>query len=208
MAILLFRTRQAHVLRDGLTLILAGLILVLPFLCQNTGYLGMRFNLNASFTPGTPENRSIAERDTLNSAVNLLFAENALKGVGLGALPVALRERFPDFPIDYQPAHIVLLDVAAETGILGALWFMIALGGPWLALWLSRRRLAFSPALVGVTGVLMATTLVSFFDYYTWLLAPGRLWQWLVWGLWGALYQSSLDKHLSTRPPGGQVDKY
>jgi O-antigen ligase len=168
----------------------------------------MRFNLNASFTPGTPENRSIAERDTLNSAVNMLFAENALKGVGLGALPLALRERFPDFPIDYQPAHIVLLDVAAETGILGALWFMIALGGPWLALWLNRRRLAFSPALVGVTGVLMATTLVSFFDYYTWLLAPGRLWQWLVWGLWAALYQSSLDKHLSTRPLEGQVDKY
>jgi hypothetical protein len=192
MVALFLKTHQTDALRDLLALALAGLILIAPFAWQNAGYLGMRFNLSASFSPRTPENRSIAERETLNRAVNILFAERALEGVGLGALPVALRQGFPDFPIHYQPAHVVLLDVAAEVGILGALLYAIALLGPWLALGLNRSRLAFSPAFTGITGLLTAVTVVGLFDYYTWLLVPGRLWQWLAWGLWAAMYQSSL----------------
>jgi O-antigen ligase len=101
-----------------------------------------------------------------------------------------LHGAYSDFPFDYQPPHIVLLDVAAEIGIFGALFYLISMVGPWLALWRNRRRLTFSPALIGASGVLLAVTLVGFFDYYTWLIAPGRLWQWLIWGLWGAVYQS------------------
>jgi hypothetical protein len=86
-----------------------------------------------------------------------------------------------------------LLDVAAEIGIFGALSYLIIMVGPWLALWRKRRRLTFSAALIGVSGALLAVTLVGFFDYYTWLITPGRLWQWLIWGLWGAVYQSSLS---------------
>jgi len=188
---LFLKTGQARPLRDWLALMGAALILVLPFAWQNVGYLGMRLNVRASLTEGTPENRSIAERRVLNRAVNTVFAEHAVGGVGLGALPRALRNRYPDFPFNYQPAHIVLLDVAAETGVFGALFYSIAVAGPWLALWLNRRRLTPSPALIGVSGVLLAVTIVGFFDYYTWLLTPGRLWQWLVWGLWGVIYQSS-----------------
>jgi hypothetical protein len=29
-------------------------------------------------------------------------------------------------------------------------------------------------------------------DYYPWLLTPGRLWQFTIWGFWGSFYSSSL----------------
>jgi hypothetical protein len=38
-------------------------------------------------------------------------------------------------------------------------------------------------------ALLLSITIVGFFDYYTWLLVPGRLWQWLAWGLWAAAYK-------------------
>ncbi len=192
-AVLLWKTHQKCALQNWLALMAAGLILVAPFIGQNVGHLGMRFDIKSSFTPNAPENRSIAERNSLNAAVNTTFTQHAVKGVGLGAVPIAMRDRFPDFPFDYQPAHLALLDVAAEVGIFGALFYMLAMLGPWLALWLNRSRLALSPAMVGITGVLMAVTVIGFLDYYTWLLAPGRLWQWLAWGWWAAFYQSALS---------------
>jgi O-antigen ligase len=188
---LLARTRQTRALVDWFSLLGAALIVVLPFAWQNAAYLGVRLNVGNSFTNVPIENRSIAERETLTAAVNKLFADHALTGVGLGSIPTALRKADPDFPFNYQPAHNVLLNVSTETGMLGALFYLGVLFGPWLALWLRRKQLIFSPAFIGVSGTLLAVTLVGFFDYYTWLLAPGRLWQWLVWGVWGALYQRS-----------------
>ena len=46
---------------------------------------------------------------------------------------------------------------------------------------------------VGASGLLLALTLVGLFDYYTWLLVPGRLWQWLAWGLWAVAFQAALS---------------
>jgi O-antigen ligase len=140
----------------------------------------------------TGENRAIAERNTLNAATIGIFAAHPILGVGLGTVPLAMRAAYPSFPFDYQPAHFVLLDVAAETGFVGALIYLAAMLSPWIALWLNRRRINFTPALVGISGVLVAVTIVGFFDYYTWLLVPGRLWQWLAWGLWGAVYTSPI----------------
>jgi hypothetical protein len=54
-------------------------------------------------------------------------------------------------------------------------------------------HLAWSVALVGTSGLLLALTLVGLFDYYTGLLVPGRLWQWLAWGLWAVAFQSALS---------------
>jgi len=87
-----------------------------------------------------------------------------------------------------------MLEAAAETGLFGALFYMLAVLGPWLGLWLRRKRLTFGPALIGTSALLLAVTVVGFFDYYPWLLAPGRFWQWLAWGLWAAMYQISLHK--------------
>jgi hypothetical protein len=51
---------------------------------------------------------------------------------------------------------------------------------------------------------LAAVTVVSLLDYYSWLLAPGRLWQWLIWGLWAVVYQSSLAPKAALRATYGE----
>ena len=145
-----------------------------------------------SFNLVAIETRSVTERVTLNEAANRIFADHALLGIGIGGLPQALRIAEPDFAFNYQPAHIAFLDAAAETGIFGGLDYLLVLVGPWIALWFYRRRLVFSPELVGVSGLLLALTLVGLFDYYTWLLAPGRLLQWMAWGLWAVAFTQSL----------------
>jgi O-antigen ligase len=176
-----------------LRLLAAGFIVSLPFLWVWAPAIGIRLNWQGSFRQVPQENQSIGERALINAAVMEIVEEHPLIGVGLGALPFALLERNPDLPVNVQPAHLVLLDAAAELGLPGALLYLIISVGPWLALWVHRKRLVFTPALTGVSALLLAVTVVGFFDYYTWLLAPGRLWQWLAWGLWGAVYRSSIS---------------
>lgn len=187
-AVVLLKSGKSGAWRNGLNLMFAVLIVLFPFIWQNAAYLGVRLNWNNSLTRVADESRSAHERRALNAAANSIFAENAVTGVGVGAFPVALRQQAPDFPFNYQPPHLALLQAAAETGLFGAVCYSLALVAPWLALWFNRGRLAFSPGLLAISAVLAAVTLVGLFDYYTWLLAPGRLWQWLVWGVWGSLY--------------------
>src|SRR5207237_1058846 len=151
-----------------------------PFLWQNAAYLGMRTNTtDAATATSDDEGRSIYERGVLNTAANQLFAQHALTGVGLGAFPVALEIAYPHLTVNYQPPHIVLVDVAAETGIFGAMFYAALTLAPWLALWANRSRLDFSVELIVASSLLLAITVVGAFDYYPWMLAPGRLWQWL-----------------------------
>ena len=176
-------------------LMLAGatVVFVLPFLWQNAAYLGMRTNTtDAATATSDDESRSIYERGVLSAAADQLFAQHALTGVGLGAFPIALEIAYPNLTVNYQPPHIVLVDVAAETGILGAIFYAVLTLAPWLALWVNRGRLDFSVELICASSLLLAITVVGAFDYYPWMLAPGRLWQWLAWGLWGMIYQRSL----------------
>lgn len=188
---LLLWGRQFERLGAWLALLGAAAIVVLPFLWANASYVGVRLNWQASFQQVPAERQALGERALLNRAAAQIFTANALDGIGLGAFPLALQRRVPDLPVDYQPAHFVLLDIAAETGIFGALFYVLAATAPWLALLLNPRRLLRSPRLGGATALLFAVTLVGFFDYYTWLLQPGRLWHWLAWGFWGKAYLSS-----------------
>lgn len=171
----------------------AGLVL-LPFILHNLPFLGARFNAGGSFAGATVENQALGERTLLNRAANEIFAEHALTGTGLGTFPLALKAAYPDWPSNYQPAHLVLLDAAAEVGIFGALFYALAISVPFLVLFLRRKRLVFSPELWAATGLLLAVTLVGFFDYYTWLLVPGRFWAWMSWGLWGSAYLSAIQE--------------
>ena len=84
------------------------------------------------------------------------FLAHPVLGVGLGGLPLALRDAEPDFPFTYQPAHVVLLDVAAETGALGALLYLAILVAPWLAL--ARHRQRWTPDLAAASAALAAVT--------------------------------------------------
>ncbi len=188
MVILLILSKQRTAILTLFGLMAMTLILLAPFTWQNASFLGVRLNWGGSFQTAAQENQSIGERLLLNHAANEIFTEHGLVGVGLGAFPRALQAKYPQFSLNYQPAHMVLLDVAAELGIFGALFYAITMLAPWLVLWSNRKHVIFSSELLGVIALLLAVSIVGFFDYYTWLLAPGRLWQWLAWGLWGNVY--------------------
>jgi O-antigen ligase len=193
MVVLFFRDRKIEALQNGFFLLLASVVLVVPFVWHNAPYFGLGEN-SPNDSQDDPRSLSNAERQAINRAANEIFQDNALVGVGLGSLPIALKNEKPDFPYDYQPARIVLLNAAVETGIFGGLLYFLILVIPWLIMWINRERIQFSPGLISATGALAAATLVSFYDYYTWLLTPGRFWQWLVWGLWVACYTTSLNR--------------
>jgi len=173
--------------RTTMQMFVAGMLL-LPFVMFLAPALTTRLNLTQQARQNPQEQQSIGERQLLNQAANQLFVENAVFGVGLGTLPRAMLDSYPEFRVDYQPAHLVLLDVAAETGLFGATLYALLLILPWSALWINRRRLSFTPDLAVASGLLLAAAVIGLLDYYTWLLVPGRLWQWLIWGLWAGVY--------------------
>jgi len=127
----------------------------------------------------------------LNQAANQMFTQNAVFGVGLGAFPVALKRLYPTFPYHYQPVHNTILLVAAETGIFGAMFYVALMVVPWFMLLFQRKRITFTPALMMSSALLLAIYLVGMFDYYTWLLTPGRFWQFMAWGLWSNAFLAS-----------------
>src|SRR5690606_13726835 len=116
-----------------------------------------------------------------------MIQDNPLRGVGAGVLPTAMLAAYPDFEYFYQPAHVVILVVAAETGLIGAVAYAVLTLAPWALLWKVRRRL--TPELIGVAGAFMALTVIGLFDYYTWSLMAGRFWFWLVLGLFVVEYR-------------------
>jgi hypothetical protein len=191
----LWFTGQKEPLRAYVSLGAAGLLILLPFAWQYADNIGVRLNRGGSFTNVPQENQAIGERTLLMTASNQIFFNRPFTGSGLGTSPIALKEAFPEFPVHYQPAHFVLVVAAAETGIFGAVLMLITFAGPWAAIWFNRSRLVISPALITASSLLAAITVVGFFDYYTWLLPAGRLWQWFSWGFWGAVYMSSLKKN-------------
>jgi O-antigen ligase len=202
----LFLLRQRLPLARLVGMLAAGVIATAPFLWVYAGIAGVRLNRGDSLSEIPQEVQSLGARQLLNDSARQLFSQNPLTGAGLGTFPLALQRLYPEFRTQYQPVHFTLLEAAAETGIFGSLFYGLALLTPWLALWLNRRRLVFTAGdshfqsdchlqtlpLIGVSGLLLAVTVVGLFDYYTWLLAPGRLWQWLAWGLWAVAFRSSI----------------
>lgn len=180
--------RNREALYRLLGLAIAGFMVVAPLAIYYLPFLNVRFGQNKAFQEIDVEQRSFEERAVLNRVANELFIKNALLGVGLGAFPVALKENYPNFPYYYQPPHFTILNAASETGIMGALCYMTLLVSPWILLWINRRQLNLSSELIAASAVNLTVSVVGFFDYYTWLLPPGRLWQFFVWGWWVAAY--------------------
>jgi len=183
--------KDGRALSSLVSLALGALIVSTPYLSQNAGLIGIRLNQNITLADSPAEVQSLGARRLLNQAAVELIRDNLIDGVGLGAFPQALRALEPDFPTDYQPVHITWLEATTETGTLGSAIYAILLAAPWAAMWMKRKELSFTPELITASAVLLAVTMVGFFDYYTWLLPAGRLWQWLSWGVWGAAYQRS-----------------
>ncbi len=173
--------RRAFV-KPMLWLILAVGITLAPFVGKEADLLGIRLGAHGAFGTVGAEEQSLGERVLLMQAANDIFAAHPITGVGLGASPIALMDQFPKFGTDYQPPHVTLLDAALETGFVGGGFYFLLLILPWVVL-LRRRELLARPQVAAAAALLLALTIVGLFDYYTWLLVPGRLWQWLSWGL-------------------------
>ncbi len=169
-------------LKALLWLILAGGITLAPFLWNEADLLGIRLGAHGAFGTVAAEEQSVGERLLLMQAANHIFAAHAITGIGMGASPIAIKDQYPKFDTDYQPPHFTLLDAALETGFVGGAFYFLLLILPWVVL-LRRRELLVHPQVAGAAALLLVITVVGLFDYYTWLLVPGRLWQWLSWGL-------------------------
>lgn len=147
------------------------------------------------------EVRSVEARTLEIDAAGALIQMRPGLGVGLGNYPLALyrlaRDLVAAYP-DYQPVHNVALLSTAELGFPGgALWLGLIVA-PWLALWLKRRQVQMAPWWAGLSGALVALTVVSFFDAYPWSSHQGRLALWLVWGLWAREWTRTFRGEVST----------
>jgi hypothetical protein len=104
----------------------------------------------------------------------------------LGGTPLAMKNRFENFPLNFQPPHYAILVAAMETGILGGIFYLLLLTIPFASLVLSWKSFSQKPLMMSTFALLLAITVVGFFDYYTWSYSYGRAWQWLGWGLYSA----------------------
>ena len=184
--LVMFLRRDWHTLGLWLAACVVAFLVAAPLVRPYTSYLSARVN-PAGQPVGSTEERALSEREALARNTNEIFVDNPATGVGAGVLPTAMKEAFPDFTYHYSPAHVVILVVAAETGILGAFAYGVLMVAPWLLLWLRRDRL--TPELIGLSGAVLTLTVLGLFDYYTWSLNAGRLWFWLVLGLWVVAYR-------------------
>ena len=182
--------RHTDLFLQTLQVLVGSFILLLPFLIGYSELVATRIPnpLGGSRDLEIIEQRSFAERTVLNEAGIEVFVENPILGSGIGTLPQAIRLNNPDVPFDYQPSHMTLIDAAAETGLLGVTAYAILLVVPWIVFAL-RRDLQQSPIMLVASALLLAVTIIGLFDYYPWLLTPGRLWQYLIWGLWASAYR-------------------
>jgi len=178
--------RRWAAVRRAVIVGLAGLIVIAPFVREHMQFFGARFNADGSFAQASFENQSIGERRLLILSGNQIFVEHSSIGIGLGASPLAMRSRFPQFETNYQPPHLTPLAAAIETGTIGASFYLLLLTAPGVVFGQKWRALVAVPHIVPVFALLLTLTAVGLFDYYTWLNAAGRIWQWLAWGLWSA----------------------
>ena len=184
--VMLAQRRDVPALRSWVATGAAAVLVCAPFIAPYQPWLAAR--ADASGVIAT-EVRSIAEREALASETNEIFINHSALGVGLGTLPIAMLAADPTFTFTYQPAGTVLLDVAAETGVLGAVFYLGLLIVPWLALLRHRER--WTPELAAASAALAAVTVVGLFDYYTWSFSAGRIWAWAILGLWARAYRNA-----------------
>lgn len=178
--------------RDLLWLGLASAALPVALVLAYSPFFGMRVNVDNSFIGATAEQQSLGERIILVQSALPLIRDHPVTGVGLGASPLALRAYYPNLDASYAPPHWALLDAALETGALGATFYLALLVFPFVAYIRQRHEVPLNPSATAAVALLVSITLVGFFDYYTWLLAAGRLWQWLAWGLWAWVWENCI----------------
>lgn len=178
--------RKWDSVKRALLLGVLSLLVVMPFIQKYDFLFISRVN-----SGNVAQDDPMKERAFLLEAGNTLFVEHSAIGIGLGAAPLAMKERFVDFPLNFQPPHYAILVSAMETGVLGGIFYFLLLVIPILTVFFRWDELSRWPALAGAFGLLLALTVVGFFDYYTWSYSYGQAWQWLGWGLYSAAMETT-----------------
>ncbi len=184
-------------LKPMLWLALMTAILLSTYLLAYARFFGVRLNAGNSFNTPSVEQQSIGERLLLVNYAAPLLSEHPFFGIGLGTSPLALQARYPEFPVAYQPVHLTLFDAALETGLLGAVCYLVLMISPFVIYFRHRESLLVNPVATAALALLLAVDVIGFLDYYAWLLVPGRLLQWLTWGLWAAALIQNTSHSLS-----------
>ncbi len=193
-------THKWESMRQLSWLAVMSLFILAPFLLAYARFFGARLNAGNTFNNPTVEQQSIGERFLLFNSTLPILVNHPLFGVGLGNAPIALKTYYPHFPVAYEPPHLTIMDAAMETGLLGATFYLALILFPFVIFFKCRDSLFSDPLTLTAVAILLSVTIVGFFDYYTWLLVPGRLWQWLAWGLWAAALQRASKKVLPIAP--------
>jgi hypothetical protein len=165
-------------------------VLLMPLIWSYSGYVGARLNFADSFETNRYENQSIQLRLALNSFAIHIFLDKPLTGTGLGTAALAVKHYYSQI---FVPPHFVLLVVAMETGIFGIIFYLLSLFLPFVILARNKINVLQKPMLLTACALIIAINVVGLFDIYPWLFQPGRLWQWLIWGLWVLSYEGELN---------------
>jgi len=127
------------------------------------------------------EQRSLSDRVRLNRAAVEMFLRVPWTGVGGGGFVVGLYAA-EGVALPLEPAHNLLLLLAAELGLPGAAAAAGLLGAT--AWWMWRRGRQAEPAELVLASVVAGMLVIGLFDHYWWTMPPARMWFVTVLGLW------------------------
>ncbi len=196
--------RRWAALRSLVSLATICSILLASILLSYARFFGVRLDVGSSFNVPSVEQQSLGERAILIQASIPMLLAHPLLGVGLGASAIAFQHQYPVFDVPYEPPHLTILEAALETGLPGALAYLVAVLGPFF-IYLRHRRYLFADRFATASvALLLSIAVVGLFDYYTWLLVAGRLWQWLAWGIWGLVFIQWRSLQLTPLPLAAQ----
>jgi hypothetical protein len=142
--------------------------------------IGVRLGWGCSFQGAAQENQSPGAA-LLNTAAIQIF--ESIPGQVQAALTHMRCKKTADLPLTTRPHFVLRMRQPVGLSALAYAGASLFLGMMWFA-----EQLAFTPDLIVASGLLLALTTVGLFDHYTWSHLPGRMWQWLAWGLWGMAY--------------------
>jgi hypothetical protein len=167
--------------RQLTAIIAGGLIILALFGFSQRDLILSRFQVQSGYT----ESRSINERIVLNELSFEIIRQRPILGVGASNFSLAVVPPISQMrDINAQPVHNVPLLTASELGLGGGLlwlWLMLA---PLIVTIRQHQQQPLSLWTWGLTAALAALAVIDLFDFYSWGWPQGRLWRWVLMGLW------------------------
>jgi len=119
------------------------------------------------------ELRSVADRVVYTQIAQQAITERPLLGLGAGNFPWYASyylHHFTDYDLRGDHVHNVYLSVLGELGIVGLGLFLVVLIVACYGIWQAIRHDPEPLARIALFGGIIAFAVVSFFDYYPWIL--------------------------------------